>query len=143
MNYFKKQPNQNGFMFIEVVITIAILGLAATALLNLQANVLSNVWQEHGYLEHIFKMQNLFFDPATQKLIAVDYPQVRALEQRDTANFVELKYEILPISSKSELYGRFANLQVVRSTGSWRGVYRNYTDSLVGLVYIAPAEISK
>lgn len=139
MNQF--QINKDGFMFIEVVMAITIMSVSITALLNLQANIINRVWQEHGYLEHIFKMQTLFWSPELKKLVNSGYEGVRVFEQKSTTSFNELKYLVEPVNSKSELFAKFPNLYLMNATGSWNGVgnnYANHTDNLISLVYIAP-----
>lgn len=143
MNYFNNRRNQNGFMLIEVIIAVTILGIASIPLLTLQANIINNVWQQQSYLEHLFVLKNLFFKPELQELTSSEYTQARSFEQKDASDFIELKYSCTPISDKSELVGNFPNLYLVRSSGLWHGIDRVYEENLVSFVYIAPIEESK
>ena len=139
MNQF--QSHKSGFMFIEVVMAITIMSISITALINLQANIINKVWQEHGYLEHLFKMQTLFWSPELSKLINSGYEGVRFFEQKNTTSFNELKYLVEPVKAKSDVFAKFPDLYLMNATGSWNGAgmnYANHTDSLLSLVYIAP-----
>lgn len=125
-------------MLIEVILAITLLGIAAVPLLNLQANLIKNVWREQDEMDHLCILQNLFFMPQIQKFTRFGYTQARSFEQKNTANFHELKYECVPIHSKSELASHFPDLYVTRSSGTWQGVGGDYADHVISLVYIAP-----
>ena len=125
-------------MLIEVILAITLLGIAAVPLLNLQANLLKNVWREQDDMDRIWILQNLFFTPEIQKFTRSGYTQARYFEQKNTASFHELKYECVPINSKSALANQFPDLYVTRSGGSWNGVGGDYEDRVISFVYIAP-----
>lgn len=135
---FKNQFSKNGFMLIEVVIATALLGVGSIAIMNLQATILNQVWQASDRLERIFKLQNLFLDPQLQKVADQDHAQVQLFASHDANDFVNLNYEIVPINRKSELYERFAGVHILRATGAWLSVNREYEESLIGLIYLAP-----
>ena len=137
--FFKNQAKQNGFMLIEVMIAVALLGIGSISIMNLQINTLGRVRQAQVHLEHLFKLQNLFFDPEVPKNGQSDGIPMRVLEIKDQPDFKTFKYEILPVAKKSEL-NRFADLYLMQAVGSWTGFNRDYEDNLVGLIYIAPKQ---
>jgi hypothetical protein len=127
-------------MLIEVMIAITIMSISIAALFNLQANVLDGVWRENSRVERIFKLRNLFFDPQYQTLIAPEYQKAREFEEQNTRFFTNLKYEVRPVDSKSDLFRRFPNIYLVQASGSWSGINLSYEEQLVGFVHILPAE---
>ncbi len=70
--FFKNPIKQNGFMILEVIIAVALLGVGSIAIMNLQINTLGRVRQAQARLSHLFKLQNLFFDPKLKKNITID-----------------------------------------------------------------------
>lgn len=129
-----------GFMMVEVIIAVTLLGIGSIAIMNLQTNTLGRVRQAQVHMAHLFKLQNLFFEPELQKNMLEDGSQMRAFEPQDIQDFKTFKYEIVPVASKSEL-SRFADLHLMQSSGSWAGFNRDYEDTLIGLVYIAPKQL--
>lgn len=138
MNHLNNQSKRSGFMLIEVVLAITLLAISAIPLLNLQANLLKNVWRQQDEIDRLWILQNLFFTPEIQKITRSSYTQTRSFEQKNTAYFNDLKYECLPINSKSELANHFSDLYLTRSSGSWSGVGGDYEDRVISFVYIAP-----
>lgn len=127
-------------MLIEVILAVTLLGIAAIPLLNLQANLINYVWREHDFLDRIWMLQNLFAKPEIKKITFSGYAQKRFFEDKNAANFNEMKYECKPVDTRSELAEYFADLYVERSSGSWQGLGGQYTDSMTSFVYIAPVK---
>ena len=127
-------------MLIEVILAIALLGIAAVPLLNLQINLIKSVWRQQDDTDHLWMLQNLFYTPEIQKITKSGETQTRYFEQKNTNHFIEMKYECLPMNSKSELSGHFPDLYVTRSSGRWHGIGRDYDDCLISFVYIPPVD---
>ena len=141
MNHLNKQPNKQGFMLIEVILAVAILGIASVPLLNLQANIMNQVWQEQDYINHLYQLKNLFFMPEVQKAMIAGQENLHIFTQTDAPGFIELKCECVLPDSKSELAGKFADLYLMRSHGTWPGFSnQDSQEDLVTLLYIAPNE---
>lgn len=132
--------NQLGFTIIEVMIAMALLSIGSLAIINLQTNILSRVWQAKGRLGHVLKLQNFFCDPQMHKLVLTSNDQKRIFEPKELDGFNKFKYEVLPISSKSQLHGKFGDIHLIQSFGAWQELGREYDDILISFVYIAPKE---
>jgi len=135
--FFKNPIKQDGFMLIEVVLAVALLGIGSIAIMNLQTNTLGRVHAAQVHLDHLFKLQNLFFDPEMQKNRLSADTQMQVFEFKDIQDFKTLKYETMPAAKNSEL-NRFADVYLMQAAGSWAGFNHDYDDSLIGLVYLAP-----
>lgn len=133
-----KRSRKDGFMLIEVVLAITLLGIAAVPLLNLQTNLIHQVWREHDHLDRLWILKNLFSMPEIQKFTASGYTQRRYFEQKNAVNFNEMQYECVPINSQSELASHFPDLYVARSSGRWQGLGGEYDERIISFVYIAP-----
>lgn len=140
MKRFKNQTNKSGFMFVEVILAVAIMGISSIALFSLQSSVVNLVWRENSYAEHVLKLRNFFFDPKNQKIISSEYQGARIIEQKNSQGFTELKYEIIPVSSKSDLHRRFPDIYIASANGSWQGIYEKLEEDIIGLVHILPVE---
>lgn len=126
-------------MILEVIIAVALLGIGSIAIMNLQLNTLGRVRQAQAHLSHLLKLQNIFFDPEFQKNVTLDDGPMGILESQSSPDFKTFKCEILRFSKKSEL-SRFADVHLVQAVGSWAGFARDYEESLIGLIYLAPKE---
>lgn len=125
-------------MFVEVIIALMLLSITATALLNLQANVLNQVWRENENLRHLWQLQNQFSEPEKQSIILAKDPQSRVLEQPNIYGFQTLKYAVLPLNQKSELYGKFPDLYMLQSSGVWLDRGQPVTEMLASFIHLPP-----
>lgn len=140
MSHLMFQPELNkGFMLIEVILAIALMSIGVIPLISLQGSLINKVWQQTIYVDHLFKLRNLFFMPEMQKILASGYSQSRLIEQKDIHDFTKIKYECVPLDNKSSLAGDFSDLYLLRASGSWHDANNDYVESLVSFVYIPPA----
>ena len=134
----KQSKNQAGFMLIEVMVAVMLLAIISIALLNLQSNLVNRVWREQQNSEHLILLQNVFYNPQMQSIAATNYDQERAIKQSNSFDFKNLDYELLPLNSKSELFSKYQNIYVQKSSGSWQGTGRDLQDELISLIGILP-----
>lgn len=113
MMFFKVQHNKikNGFIFAEVVMTIALIGFLLTALLSLQAHVFKRVIINAFRLESFYPIKNMLITDVMQK-------DQKSIQKQDEAFKLKMKYEKKEINPASSLY-RFKGLYQKQAVGTW------------------------
>lgn len=135
MNHFKTPQNQAGFMLVEVVIAVVILGVAITALVDFQSNMLNKVWRAGSYCEQVIKLRNIFYDADNKEMLTGD---TRQMQIKKTTDFSQAKYEVVPVSRSSSLHSRFPDIYLAKCSGSWLGLGLQLDEELVRFMHILP-----
>lgn len=129
----------NGFSFIEVTLTIAIIGMMITTLFSLQFGAFRNVTLEHAILSRIFYIRNIYFDPENFQKLQKD----KTLTQDIAEPKMKMISKYSEVPEKSEIAKKFDNIYLIKSTGSWQGMQTEQQETLVGFVYVKPKEEKK
>lgn len=127
MNF--RNLNKPAFGFVEIVITIAIVGTLLTSIFMLQNTVFINVINQHERISRIFYIKNLFFEPSKEKNIKK--------EISDPVTQLSLQTN-LP-SEQSELK-KFENIYILKTTGKWMGRKGEREETMITFVYEKPAK---
>ncbi len=138
INSFKNKYvlGSSGFSFIEVALTIAIIGMMITALFSLQFGAFRNVTLEHAILSRIFYIKNIYYNPQDFEKLQKDKTFTQDISDPKTK--IVSKY--LDVPEKSEVAKKFENVFLVKSTGSWQGMQTEQQETLVSFIYVRPKE---
>ena len=112
MNF--KFHRHNGFALMEVIISLAMIGVLLTTLMMVESRVFHHVIMSRSKVDRFYLIQNMFFLTAINPL--EDNKKEWEKTHEDPA--VQLKYEKKEIRNDSELY-RFKGLFQERASGKW------------------------
>ena len=129
-----KSHNKNGFTFIEVVITVAIIGIMMTSIFGLQNGMFKSVFNGYSKISRIFYIKNLFFEPSNLEKLQKDKSIKKDLTEPQT----NIVFELKKLSDKSSFSKRFENVNLLKATGKWRGLFKEQEETLISFVYIKP-----
>lgn len=132
--------SMSGFMFMEVVIAVAILGIMSMAIFNLQSTILKQVWYESSAMERVLILRNYFFSTQGQSILQPKISGERQIVLKEIDQFSEVKFEVLPIAKNSNLYRKFPDLYLVQAIGTWSTPFRDQSETLVSLIHLVPQE---
>jgi len=137
-NSFKKKYvlSSSGFSFIEVALTIAIIGMMITALFSLQFGAFRNVTLEHAILSRIFYIKNIYYNPQDFQKLQKD----KTFTQDIPDPKIKIVSKYLDVPEKSEVAKKFENVFLVKATGSWQGMQTEQQETLVTFVFSRPKE---
>ncbi len=124
MMYFKVPPNhkKRGFVFIEVVIAILLVGFVLTSLLALQAQVFKRVIINAFRVDRFYPLKNMLITDVMRK-----EESLQKQEETLGLKMVYARQEIKPIST---LY-RFKGLYQKQVTGTWFEQEREKTQQCI------------
>jgi hypothetical protein len=118
MMNFKKQHNQDGMSFIEVVLAVFIIGTSVTALLLLQGTSFSGLTTMGARLERIFLMKEYLstkaFDRAKKEKGTNQSPQKKTINEPKTT----ITYELKKPSRESSLKEQ-EHIKIEQCTAEW------------------------
>ncbi len=134
------QNNVSGSMFIEVIIAVAILGVMSMSLFSLQSSILKQVWYESSAMVRVLNLRNYFFNSQGQAILDPKFKTDRQLIIKDTGQFSELKFEVIPIPTQSSLYRKFPDLHLVQCVGSWSTPFQDQSETILSLIHLVPQE---
>jgi hypothetical protein len=125
-----KNQNKIGFSFIEIVMSIAIVGMLLISIFNLQSGLIRNIFDDHSRISRIFYIRNLFGYENYQKL---KKEKVLKIDLKDPAT--NLIAQMQPTPANSEVTKRFENVYLIKATGSWTGVLGKQEETIIGFVH--------
>ena len=127
--------NRAGFSFLEIVLTITLIGAVLTPLYAVQYNIFSVVMRAFDEVSRLFLIQNLFY-PAILPSAAADAEQ-KMIEKKIQDPSTAVTYELGPIAPASRLAG-YDNLYLAVAQGSWSRAGVESKEKIVTFVYRAP-----
>lgn len=129
-----KNHNKNGFTFIEIVITVAVIGIMMSAIFGLQSGMFRSIFGNYSKVSRIFYIKNLFFEPANLEKLQKD--KIIKKDLSDPAT--NIVYELKKPGDKSGYSKRFENINLLKATGKWKGLFKEQEEMLISFVYIKP-----
>lgn len=131
MIHSKGQTNSDGFTFIEVVLTVLLMGTILISLLNSQNTIMSRLIRSHENISRIFYIKNLFFDIEATKRLAPNKLVRKTINDPKTT----LTIEAVKPSEKSAIGKRFQKMFLIKAKGSWRGLLREQEEVFITFDY--------
>ncbi len=128
MRHFKNHRAKPGQTFIEVVLTVYMMGSLLSAILLLQSSVFSNVTGSVSRMNRLELLQKYLFDIDLDWKLNKTYPTKKTIDDPPTT----LAYNITPPKQESSLK-RFKNISVVRLEATWDQANRSFKEPLVAL----------
>lgn len=133
--------NRDGFSFIEVVLTIALIGAVLTPLFSVQYNVFNLLARAADKLSRIFLLENVINEGSYKAKPFAEKMEVIKSNIADPETSIELMIQ-KPDPQTSPLR-KFEHLYIVRSKGSWKRFGLEFNDSVVSLVFQQPPQKKK
>ncbi|MBN1549284.1 prepilin-type N-terminal cleavage/methylation domain-containing protein [Candidatus Babeliales bacterium] len=127
-----------GFTFVEVVLTIALIGFILTPLLVVQNNVLRLVMKSSDRARRIFILKNAFSEAAINVDNEEDVTN-RSFEKQYEVPHMSLKYTVMPIVKESSLKG-FSEVYLLKAYGSWQRMYQEHSETMISFLFVPPNE---
>lgn len=124
---------RRGFSFIEVMVSLMILGFASY-ILAMQATQVFKVREAHAFVERIFWVKRYLYETVIKKQDAQLKDSKASVDELKTS----IVTTISPVTKKSELAPFQNRLQVVTTEGAWKDVDKNKSLTMVAYIYRTP-----
>ena len=109
-----KCHQRNGFVLLEVMLSLATVGVLLTTLMMVQTKVFKNVITSSFRVDRFYHIRNMFLETKIKPLKEKQMVWQKTISNPET----KLRYEKKPINQKSEL-ARFVGLFQEVATGEW------------------------
>lgn len=130
---------RSGFTLIEVMISLAIVGLVLTSLGGLQMALLRATMKSTGRFERLRSMLFFLEDSRIKESSSKEQERGKKITKELKEPALKLTYERFAPAKKSSLY-RQKDLKIERVTGEWKGATRKQQDSIITFIYTPELE---
>ncbi len=120
-----------GFSFIEVIVALALIGIIAVTLLNLQSTLLKTSYRARALVERVILMSTYLREQHKADLEQIKLPQEKT--SSDSSPVIQLQYSTqkCTIQGLHEING----LITERVQSSWQEFGKRYQDNIVFIRY--------
>lgn len=136
MIHFKDHNKKSGFTFIEVVLSITIIGLILTSLFSLQGTVFNRLVREHEKISRIFFINNQFYDP--EVIHTLKTKKEETIKKIPADLDLDIEVTLKPAADKSAIKKRFDNIYKMQSTGRWQVFGAQQEESIIYYMFNKP-----
>lgn len=126
MIYFKSPRAHSGQTFIEVVLTVYMIGSLLSAILLLQSTVFSHVTGSVSRMSRMTLLEQYLYEIDLDLKLKKITPAKKTIETPPTT----LTYKAMSPKEESALK-HFKNISIVRLDASWDQAHRSFRESLI------------
>ncbi len=134
-----KNHNSHGFSFIEIVLTIALIGAITAPVFMVQYNVLGLLTRSSDRVRRIFLTDTLYNQAVLQEKKVDQDIKALSFEKKYEDPALSLRYEVTEVSEKSPLK-KLKNLYAVKSKGTWQRAGGVEVQEELSFIFRPPSE---